>query len=130
MGGAAATDTLPASHHLTNLEVCQRSTWSIAYGPEESSPLRMKQRKRRQMAIGRNRDIAGGILLGEIQRQMRQADRYRRDNTRRAVEAKSWREFAEYCKQIETARDSIFEGMAYERAILSRLRAEKPSLNM
>lgn len=82
------------------------------------------------MRTGRNRDIAGGILLGEIQRQMRLADRYRRDNTRRAVAAKSWREFAEYCKRIETARDSIFEGMAYEKNLLGRLRAEKSAFIM
>ncbi len=82
------------------------------------------------MRTGRNRDIAGGILLGEIQRQMRLADRYRRVNTRRAVAAKSWREFAEYCKRIETARDSIFEGMAYEKNLLSRLRAGKSAFIM
>lgn len=82
------------------------------------------------MRTGRNRDIAGGILLGEIQRQMRLADRYRRDNTRRAVEAKSWRDFAEYCRRIETARDSIFEGMTYERNILRRLRTGKSGFSM
>ena len=75
------------------------------------------------MAMRRNRDVAGEIILGAVQRQMRLADRYRRENTRRAVGAKTWREFGEYCVRIETARDSIFEGMAYERELLKRLRS-------
>ena len=82
------------------------------------------------MRVGKNIDIAGGILLGEVQRQMRLADRYRWENTRRAIEAKTWKEFAECCKRIETARDSIFEGMAYESEILGHLHAGKPVFTM
>ena len=82
------------------------------------------------MKFGKDTDITGGILLSAVQRQMKLADRYRRENTRRAVEAKTWTEFAECCKRIETARDSIFEGMAYERELLGHLRAGKPVFNM
>ena len=60
-------------------------------------------------------------MLGAVRRQMGLADRYRMENTRRVVEAKSWKEFREYCSRIETARDSIFRGMACERELRKRL---------